>query len=144
MTERQDHLQIAWWAKNIDELDREIGRLCAICQVRILDPGIIERVLKKDASVCGTSNPVAFAKLHDMLMFYFANRQKSVGAVGQLETAQIEAHVVEAAEESLRRCAGKVAARRKRANAWKVRSSAQWQPCSARWSAARPPLRPPG
>ena len=95
MTEQQDQLQIAWWAKNIDELDREIGRLCAICQVRILDPGVIERVLKKDASVCGTSNPVAFAKLHDMLMFYFANRQKSVNAVGRAETAAIEAHAVE-------------------------------------------------
>ena len=95
MTEQRDDLQIAWWAKNIDELDREIGRLCAICQVRILDPGIIERVLKKDASVCGTSNPAAFAKLHDMLKFYFANRQKAVAAVGQVETALIEAHVVE-------------------------------------------------
>jgi hypothetical protein len=30
-----------------------------------------------------------------MLMFYFANREKSVDAVGQLQTAQIEAHVVE-------------------------------------------------
>ena len=95
MTEQQNDLQIAWWAKNIEELDREIGRLCAICQVRILDPGIIERVLKKDASVCGTPNPIAFAKLHNMLMFYFANREKAVAAVGQLQTEQIEAHVVE-------------------------------------------------
>jgi hypothetical protein len=95
MTEQHDHRQIAWWMENIEELDREIGRLCAICQVRILDPGIIERVLKKDASVCGTPNPIAFAKLHNMLMFYFANRAKSVDAVGQLQTAQIEAHVVE-------------------------------------------------
>ena len=95
MTEQQDHRQIAWWVENIDDLDREIGRLCAICQVRILDPGIVERVLKKDASVCGTPNPIAFAKLHNMLMFYFANRAKSVDAVGPLQTAQIEAHVVE-------------------------------------------------
>ena len=95
MTEQKNDLEIGWWAKNIDELDREIGRLCAICQVRILDPGIIERVLKKDVSVCGTPNPIAFAKLHDMLMFYFAMRKESVDAVGQLQTAQIEAHVVE-------------------------------------------------
>ena len=95
MTKQHDHLQIAWWAENIEGLDREIGRLCAICQVRILDHGIIERVLRKDASVCGTPNPIAFAKLHDMLMFYFAIRKKSVDAVGQVETAQIEAHVVE-------------------------------------------------
>ena len=95
MAQYQDHRQIAWWVENIEELDREIARLCLLCQVRILDAGIIDRVLKNDASVCGTSNPAAFAKLHDMLVFYFANRQKSVDAVGQLQTAQIEAHVVE-------------------------------------------------
>jgi len=95
MTGQYDHRQLAWWVENFDELDREIGRLCAICQVRILDPGIIERVLRKDASVCGTPNPIAFAKLHNMLMFYFANREKSIDAVGPLQTAQIEAHVVE-------------------------------------------------
>ena len=95
MTEQNNDLEIGWWAKNIDELDREIGRLCAICQVRILDPGIIERVLKKDLSVCGTPNPIAFAKLHDMMMFYFGMRKESVDAVGQVQTAQIEAHVVE-------------------------------------------------
>jgi hypothetical protein len=95
MTEHHDPLLIAWWKEGIEELDREIGRLCVLCRVRILDPGIIERVLKKDASVCGTSNPLAFAMLHDMLMFYFANRKKAVEAVGHVETEQIEAHVVE-------------------------------------------------
>jgi hypothetical protein len=100
MTEQQDHLQVAWWAKNIDELDREIGRLSLLCQVRILDPGVIERVLKKDAAVCGTPNPIAFAKLHDMLMLYFAIRDKSVDAVGQLQTAAIEAEVIERLRKS--------------------------------------------
>ena len=95
MPAQPDQLQIAWWAKNIDELDREIGRLCTLCQVRILDPGVIERVLRNDASVCGTSNPLAFAKLHDMMMFYFAIRKESVEALGQVQTAQIEAHVIE-------------------------------------------------
>ena len=95
MAEQHDHREIARWANNIDELDREIGRLCALCLVRILDPGVIERVLTKDASVCGTPNPVAFAKLHDMVMFHFAMRKKSVAAIGRVETVRIEAHVVE-------------------------------------------------
>ena len=96
MTGNENDLQMAWWTKNIDELDREIGRLCAICEVRILDPGIIERVLKKDASVCGKPNSIAFERLHNMLMFYYVNREKAVDAVGEVETEQIEAHVVEA------------------------------------------------
>ena len=95
MTTQTDPLEIGWWAKNIDELDREIARLCLLCQVRILDHGVIERVLRKDDSVCGTANPIAFAKLHDLLMLYLAVRKKSVEAVGQVQTAQIEAHVVE-------------------------------------------------
>jgi len=95
MTTQTDPLEIGWWAKNIDELDREIGRLCLLCQVRILDHGVIERVLRKDESVCGTAKPIAFAKLHNLLMLYFAVRKKSVEALGQVQTAQIEAHAVE-------------------------------------------------
>ena len=38
MTEQQDHLQIAWWAKNIDELDRESGRLCLLRRRRSPNP----------------------------------------------------------------------------------------------------------
>jgi hypothetical protein len=57
-------------------------------------------VLKKDAAVCGTPNPIAFAKLHDMLMLYFAIRDKSVDAVGQLQTAAIEAEVIERLRKS--------------------------------------------
>jgi hypothetical protein len=61
-----------WWADNFDEIDREIARLATLCRVSILEPGVIERVLHKDASVCGTSNEIAFAKLHDMIMLHFA------------------------------------------------------------------------
>jgi hypothetical protein len=95
MSAQTDPLEIASWAKNIDEIDREIARLCLICQVRILDHGVIERVVRKDDSVCGTANPIAFAKLHALLMLYFAVRKKSVESVGQAQTAQIEAHAVE-------------------------------------------------
>jgi hypothetical protein len=95
MSTQQDAVQIAWWAKNIEEIDREIGRLCLICQVRILDPGVIERVLRKDASVCGSANPVAFGKLHDLLMLHFGMRKKAVEALGQVQTAQIETHAIE-------------------------------------------------
>ena len=88
-------LPIEWWIKNLDELDLEIARMALLCQVKVLEPGVIERVWKKDASVCGVENPVAFAKLHDLLMMHFATRRKAADAVGQLETAEIEAHIIE-------------------------------------------------
>jgi hypothetical protein len=93
-------LPAAWWAMNLDELDREIARLALLCRVSILDPGVIERVLKKDASVCGTDNPLAFAKLHDMVMMHFAIREKSVASVGQASTVAIERQIIERLSKS--------------------------------------------
>ena len=100
MTEQQHHLLIARWAKNLDALDREIARLALLCQVRILDPGVIERVLQKDTSVCGTHNPVAFARLHDMLMMHFAIREKAADDLGQEQTVVIENYIIERLKKS--------------------------------------------
>ena len=94
MTTEPDHLQIAWWATNLEELDREIASLALLCQVRILDPGVVERVLRNDASVCGTANPAAFAKLNNLLAMHFAIRRRSVEALGQPLTTVIEQDVI--------------------------------------------------
>jgi len=90
----------AMWAENLEELDREIARLALLCQVRVLDPGVLARVLRKDASVCGTDNPAAFAKLHDMIMVHLAIREKSVDALGQSKTGAIEDYVIERLKRS--------------------------------------------
>ena len=95
MTAEPDHLQIAWWAKNLDELDREIARLALLCQVRILDPGVIERVLHNDTTVCGAANPAVFAKLHNMLVMHYLIRKRSVEELGQVQTTEIERDVIE-------------------------------------------------
>jgi hypothetical protein len=95
MTDQQDHLLIGWWAKNLDELDREIAKLSMLCQVRILDSGVIDRVLNKDSSVCGSDNPAAFAKLHDMLVMHLLIRQRYADVIGQTQTAAMETYIVE-------------------------------------------------
>ena len=95
MTARTDDLQIAWWAKNLDELDREIARLASICQAKILDPGVVERVLHNDASVCATANPPAFAKLRNLLIMHFLIRKRSAEQLGEIQTAAIERDVIE-------------------------------------------------
>ena len=95
MSTKVDELLVAWWLKNLDELDREIARLAMLCQVRILDPGVVERVLRNDAAVCGTANPAAFAKLHNLVVMHFLIRKRSVEELGQTLTTTIERDVIE-------------------------------------------------
>ena len=95
MSDRQDSLLVAWWAKNFDELDLEIAREAMLCDVKLLDAGVIDRVLRNDASVCGIDNPAAFTKLHNLVKMHFAILKKSVDSIGPAQTAQIEAHVIE-------------------------------------------------
>jgi hypothetical protein len=94
-TQTTQDLPNEWWLQNLDEIDHEIARLATLCGVRILDPGVIERVLHNDASDCRSSNAIAFKKLHDMLMLHFAIRQKSADVIGQAQTAEIERYVID-------------------------------------------------
>ena len=95
MSDERDRFMIGWWAENLDLLDREIARMAMLCEVKVLDPGVMERVLRKDASVCGAHNPIAFAKLHDLLMMHMAIREKSVNTIGQQKTVAIEDYIIE-------------------------------------------------
>jgi len=80
---------------SLDEIDAEIARLALLCQVRILDPGVVERVVRNDASVCGTNNPVAFEKLHNMLAMHFGVRDSARVAHGQALTSRVEQQVID-------------------------------------------------
>jgi hypothetical protein len=92
---KNSELGLPWWAKNLDDIDKEVARLALICDVRILDPGVIERVLQNDASVCGTANPQAFEKLRNALMMHYHVRDKAVGIAGQDQTAAIVKAIIE-------------------------------------------------
>ena len=95
MTEHTHDLPLAFWENNLEELDGEIARLATLCEIRILEPGVIRRVLQDDASVCGTDNAIAFAKLRPLLMMHFAIREKSVDEFGQAATAMVEDYVID-------------------------------------------------
>ena len=94
MSDKPSELGGGWWAKNLDDVDREIARLATICNVRILDPGVIERVLKNDDSDCGSKNSIAFNKLRSTLMMHYHVREKTRGAVGEAVTAALIAEIV--------------------------------------------------
>ncbi len=83
------------WLQNLGEIDREIARQALNCKVRLLEPGVIERVLKNDASVCGTANPRAFDKLRTTLMMHYHVRVKAVEDIGEPATQRLIAEIVE-------------------------------------------------
>lgn len=99
MAERAHYLSRTWWANTLEELDAEIARLAVLCRINLLQPGVIGRVLQKDATVCGSKNQVAFAKLHDLLLVHLAIGNKLVDAVGPTETAVIEAEIADRLRE---------------------------------------------
>ena len=94
MSEKPSDLGGGWWGKNLEDIDREVARLATICKVRLLDPGVIQRVLDKDASVCGTTNAAAFDKLRQALMMHYHVRTKAVGAIGEAATQDAIAEIV--------------------------------------------------
>jgi hypothetical protein len=96
---RRDVYSAARSSHSLDDIDTEIARLAMLCQVRILDPGVVERVVSNDESVCGTSNPVAFAKLRGLLALHFGVRGSMADALGQALACRIEQQVMDRLRE---------------------------------------------
>jgi hypothetical protein len=106
MDTKQDAVRIARWTRTLEELDRELGRLALLCRVPILEPGVIERVLHGDHLVCGADNPIAFAKLRDLLMMHFAVHKKWAAEWAR-QVAAIEGYVIERLRKSLPELGGR-------------------------------------
>ncbi len=83
------------WVKQFEQLDFQIVQAAALCEVRILDPGMIERVLQNDTLVCGTDNSGAFEKLRALVMIHYTMRDKAVAELGQQDTMRIMDDVLE-------------------------------------------------
>jgi hypothetical protein len=84
----------AHFSRSLSQIDQEIVRLCTICNVRILDPGVIGRVLHNDASVCGTPNEIGFKKLRQILMMHYSLREDAAKTLGSQETVALMEQIV--------------------------------------------------
>jgi hypothetical protein len=71
-----------YWSRQLDSLATEMSRLCIICDIKMLEPGVGERVLKGDENVCGRKNPVVFAKLRKHLMAFCQVEEKAIKRLG--------------------------------------------------------------
>jgi len=94
MTDEDTGYREKRWTEHLEEIDLEIAKLAMLCKIPLLDPGVIERVLKKDTLVCGTQNPRAFDKLRSLLMMHYSVRDKAVVAMGEQETMKVVSEIV--------------------------------------------------
>lgn len=95
MSEQEPGYRHERWYKHFEGIDVEIGQLAKVCQIPLLDPGVIERVLKNDTLVCGHQNQRAFDKLRQLLMMHYSVRDKAVVALGEAETLKIMNEIIE-------------------------------------------------
>jgi hypothetical protein len=72
--------------------------------VRLRDPGVIDRILKNDETVCGTHNEIGFHKLRSLVMATFNSLNKAIDRIGPEEVKMITDALTERLEQ--RRAAG--------------------------------------
>jgi hypothetical protein len=96
-----DKIRTEWWGSQLDNVMTEIARQAVICDVKLLDPGVIEAVLHNDATACGSTNPIAFKKMRDMLMMGFVVKEKAFDRLGAAEADAIVKELRAALEKRL-------------------------------------------
>ncbi len=78
-----------YWGRQIDNIAHELSRLAIVCDIELGSPGLAERILKNDESVCGRSNPEAFRKIRQHLMALFSVEERAIDRVGAEDTREI-------------------------------------------------------
>lgn len=74
------------WARHFDTIADELLRLTTVCGVNLREAGVVERIVKNDATVCAKKNPIGFRKLRDLVMASFNSLNKAADRIGPDET----------------------------------------------------------
>ena len=77
------------WTQQIDALAREISKLALVCDIELGQPGLAERILKNDESVCRKKNPKVFRQLRQHLMALFPLEEQAIARLGAKDTKEI-------------------------------------------------------
>ena len=77
------------WMRHLDAMGDELMRLMVICDVNLQEPGVLERIVKNDATVCGKHNPIGFRKLRELVVAAFDSINKAADRVGPQETQKM-------------------------------------------------------
>jgi len=77
------------WTRHFEGIADELLRLTIACDVRLRDPGVVERIIRNDITVCGRKNQIGFDKLRKLLIALFDSLGKAVNRIGPKETKEI-------------------------------------------------------
>jgi hypothetical protein len=77
------------WERHFEGIADELLHLAISCDVQLHEAGVIERILKNDASVCGRTNERSFRNMHNLLVAYYDSIGKAVKRIGPKETKKI-------------------------------------------------------
>jgi len=83
------------WKQHLDVIGDELLHLSVACNVSLRDPGVIDRILQNDETVCGTSNTIGFNKLRNLLMATFNSLNKAIDRIGPEEVKMITEGIME-------------------------------------------------
>lgn len=83
------HVKHTCWHRQIDNLAHELSRLAIACDVKLLQPGIAERVLNGGEAVCGRRNSRAFEQMRQHLMALFEVEGRAISRVGADDVREI-------------------------------------------------------
>ena len=81
------------WEHLLEEVDLEIAQCAIMCKVRLLDPGVAERLLQQDPMVWDTSRDSAFTKLRGLLVMHFTTEQQIADCIGTEQASAIAERV---------------------------------------------------
>jgi hypothetical protein len=83
------------WVRHLNGIAEELMRLTVACDVRLRDPGVVDRIIKNDESVCGKRNAIGFRKLRRLVIGTYSSLNKAIDAIGPEQTRLIADAIVE-------------------------------------------------
>ena len=78
-----------FWGRQIDGVAHELSRLAIVCDIELGKPGLAERILKNDESVCRRRNPEVFRQMRQHLMALFSLEVSAIERLGPEDTKEI-------------------------------------------------------
>jgi hypothetical protein len=77
------------WERHFEGIADELLHLAIACNVRLREPGVIDRVLRNDITVCGRKDENSFRKMRSLLVAFYNSVGKAVDRIGPDDTKKI-------------------------------------------------------